>query len=354
MFEEMTFEKIMADMMTDMPDGIDTSEGSLIYNACAKQAVRLEEAYLVLSGIEKNMYADTADLEHLIREGIDRGCYINQATYSEFEAQFNCAVPDGSRFNGGDYNYTVFREKETESHIYEIGCDSPGAEPNHLLVELDPIEYVDGFEWGKILCCIKKGTDQEDTEVYRSRLLSTYNYRGFAGNREYYKSRVKELSGVMGCKLKRVSAPSDRVKITIIGEGYRTPSEDVVESVQTAVDPIINSGEGEGFAPIGHRVKIIPVGETAVNIETNIVFDDGYSLEGLQSYIDQAIEEYLLSLRKNWEASDTIVVRVLHIEAAIVDITGVVDVTGTKLNGAEANLYITNETVPVKGALTCL
>ena len=44
MFENMTFEKIMADMIMDMPQGVDTSEGSLIYNACAKQAVRLEEA----------------------------------------------------------------------------------------------------------------------------------------------------------------------------------------------------------------------------------------------------------------------------------------------------------------------
>ena len=55
MFEEMTYEKIMADMMADMPDGVDTSEGSLLFNACAKQAVRLEEAYLKLNGIEKNM-----------------------------------------------------------------------------------------------------------------------------------------------------------------------------------------------------------------------------------------------------------------------------------------------------------
>ena len=36
MFEEMTYETIMRSMMEDMPDDIDTSEGSLIFNACAK------------------------------------------------------------------------------------------------------------------------------------------------------------------------------------------------------------------------------------------------------------------------------------------------------------------------------
>lgn len=56
MYEDMTYETIMREMMEDMPDDVDTSEGSLIFNACAKQAVRLEEAYLLLSGLEQNMY----------------------------------------------------------------------------------------------------------------------------------------------------------------------------------------------------------------------------------------------------------------------------------------------------------
>lgn len=353
MFEEMTFEKIMADMMENMPDGIDTSEGSLLYNACAKQAVRLEEAYLVLAGIEKNMYADTADLDHLIRAGVDRACYINQATYAEFEAQFNCPVPNGARFNHDEYNYTVFRVKDETQNIYEIGCDSPGAAPNHILGELEPIEFIEGFEWGKILQCIKTGEDMEDTEVFRARLLSTYNYRGFAGNREYYLARVKELSGVYGCKLERVQAPSDKIKITIIGEDYRTPPEDIVTEVQSVVDPIVNSGEGEGLAPIGHRVTILAVGETKVNIETIVTYDSEHSYEDLQSYITNAIDEYLLELRRTWETSDIIIVRVLQIEAAIVNIPGIVDVSGTKINGAEANLHITDGTVPVKGDILC-
>lgn len=354
MFEEMTYEKIMADMMADMPDGVDTSEGSLLFNACAKQAVRLEEAYLKLNGIEKNMFVDTADLEHLIRAGNERACYIEQATYAEFEAEFNCPIPPGSRFNCDEYNYTMFRAKDEEQHIYILGCDSSGSEPNHILGDLEPIEFIEGFEWGRLTKCVKEGKDIEETEPYRARILSTYNYKGFAGNREYYMSRVKELPGVMGCKLERVQAPSDRVKITIIGEHYKAPSDETVQAVQTAVDPVVNSGEGEGLAPIGHRVTILAVGETQINIETKITYDSGHSYEDLQSYIEQAVDDYLLELRKTWESTNTIVIRVLQIEAAIVSISGIVDVTRTKINGSEANLQITDRTVPVKGAVTCL
>ena len=349
----MTYETIMRSMMEDMPDDIDTSEGSLIFNACAKQAVRLEEAYLFLNGLEQNMYADTADLEHLIRNGNDRGCYINQATYAEFTAQFNCAVPAGSRWNLDEYNYIVFNVISEDDHTYRLGCDSPGTEPNHITGDLDPIEYVEGFEWGKILKCTLEGTDQEDVETYRARLLATYNYRGFAGNREYYKSRIKELSGVYGCKLQRVSAPSDRIKIIIIGQDYRSPSQEVIAATQTAVDPVVNSGEGEGFAPIGHRVMVTGVGETTINITTTLTCETGYSSEGLMSYIVQTIDNYLLDLRSGWEDNETLVVRILQIEAAIVNIKGIIDVTDTQINGKNQNLQITDGTVPVKGEITC-
>ena len=201
--------------------------------------------------------------------------------------------------------------------------------------------------------CTLEATDQEDAESYRARILNMYNYRGCAGNREYYKSRIKEMSGVYGCKLKRVSAPNDKISITIIGNNYRMPDNNVINAVQTEVDPIVNSGEGIGIAPIGHRVLISGVGETEVNINTNITYDTGYSYDDLKSYIEQAVEEYLLELRKKWEESSSIVVRILQIEAAVVNIEGIIDVTGTTINGVEQNLQITNDTVPVRGEITC-
>ena len=94
-------------------------------------------------------------------------------------------------------------------------------------------------------------------------------------------------------------------------------------------------------------------GETEVNIKTNITYDTGYSYDDLKSYITQAVDEYLLELRKKWEESDSIVVRILQIEAAIVNIDGIVDVTGTTINDAEQNLQITDGTVPVRGEVVC-
>lgn len=47
------------------------------------------------------------------------------------------------------------------------------------------------------------------------------------------------------------------------------------------------------------------------------------------------------------------IVRILQIEAAIVKIKGIIDVTGTLINGTDDNLQITDKSVPVKGEITC-
>lgn len=353
MFEEMTYDYLMAQMMADMPDGLDTSEGSLLYHACAKQAVRLEEAYQQLASIEKNLFLDTADIDHLIELGKDRGVYINYATFAEFRAQFNLSVEAGARFNAGDYNYTVLDAEDEEAHIYQVVCDSPGKEPNNLLLDLTPIEYIDGFSWGKLLECTKPGSDMEDTENYRARLrLSIFN-QGSGGNRAYYLNRLKSHKGVGGTKLTRVTSPQDYITATIITNDYGKPSEDLLEELQTYVDPVVNSGEGYGIAPIGHRVTIVAVEETQINIDADITFETGITYEDVGVQVENEIEEYLLSLRKKWEESESLAVRIVQIEAALIEIPGIVDVAGTKINGAESNLIL-GGTIPVKGDITCV
>ena len=69
---------------------------------------------------------------------------------------------------------------------------------------------------------------------------------------------------------------------------------------------------------------MVGVGETEINISTTITYDDGHSYDDLASYIEAAIDDYLLELRKKWEDSDTLTVRVLQIESAIVQIDGII------------------------------
>lgn len=351
MYEEMTFEYIMQQMMEEMPDGLDTSEGSLIYHACAKQAARLEEAYIQLSGIIDNQYPDTADLDHLILFGQERGVYIEEATPAIFEGKFNVAVEIGSEFSGDDYNYIVTELINDTEHTYKLECEDAGSEPNGWVGELMALDDIDGLETAELTKLLVEGTDEEDEESYRMRLLDSFEIKPFAGNRAYYIQEIGEIDGVGGVKVYRRAGSN--ISAVIISETFNKPSEELILDVQTKVDPVQNSGEGVGIAPIGHSVTITGVDELAINIETEILYDSEYSYEGLKTQIEGAIEAYLLGLRKTWINTDVITVRRAGIENAIYDIDGVADVTNVTLNNTSGNITLPENTVPTKGEILC-
>lgn len=351
MYEEMTFENIMNEMMEEMPDGLDTSEGSLIYHACAKQAARLEEAYINLSLTADNLYPDTADLEHLILFGTERGVYIDDGTCAVFEGKFNVPVEIGSEFSGDDYNYTVTEEIDPEEHTYRLECEEAGTDPNGWTGELVPLDDIDGLEYAELTKLLIEGTNEEDEESYRMRLMDSFEIKPFAGNRAYYIQEIKGIDGVGAVKVYRNSG--DKViQAVIMSDSFEKPAEDLVSYVQEQVDPG-GDGEGTGIAPIGHIVNVSAVSELIVNVSAKIEYVQGYTYNALKSQIEDAVGNYLLDLRKGWEDNVTIVIRMSGIENAIYDIDGVLDISDVTINDEARNLTLDENTVPTRGDVVC-
>lgn len=354
MYEEKTYENIMADMMADVPDGVDTSEGSLIYNSCAKCAMALEEFYGNLGDVYDNIEVDTQDLDHLIDGGAESGCPIIEATAATFSAQFNIALDAATRLEAPDTDLTYYILECTDAtnHIYTIESEDPGTEANSYIGEVEPIEYVDGFENGVILSLLTAGEDQEDEEAFRQRRIAYYQTKPFAGNRAYYVSKIDKLSGVGGCKVSRITASDKTVRAVIIGSDYKAPSASVVSAVQEAVDP--SSGSGDGIAPIGASVSVSGCASTTINIALALTFSAGITFADVQQMIADAVNTYFTEIGKSWEASTTaLTVRVSQIEIRLLEIEGIVDVTSVALNGTEANLTLSDNTLPLIGEITC-
>ena len=279
--EDMTFENIMDSMMEDMPDGLDTSEGSLIYHSCVKQAARLEEVYVELAALTDNQYADTADLDHLVKSGQERRTYIEEATAAEFEGVFNVPVPIGTEFSGDDYNYIVTDVINEEEHKYRLECEDPGTAANGWLGDLMCLDDIDGLEDAALTKLLIEGKDEEDEESYRMRIMDSFGIQAFGGNRAYYKERIGAIDGVGGVKPYRRKGTI--IPIVIISDEYRKAESKLINDVQTHVDPIEQTGEGIGIAPIGHSVSITTVTEYIVNVSAVATYDTGYSAEGLKT-----------------------------------------------------------------------
>lgn len=166
----------------------------------------------------------------------------------------------------------------------------------------------------------------------------------------------KWLTAVYTAALQKLLTVGGTVLITITnasdyGEASTSPGG-LVDTVQQTLDPEENAGEGYGLAPIGHVVTVHSAEPVTIQIKTNISFNTGYSWADMKSTIQDAVSNYLLTLRKSWESNDYTVVRVAQLESTILALEGVVDIDGTTINGSTSNLTLTKYQIPTFGGVS--
>lgn len=396
MFENDTYERILDRMLARVPSKMDKREGSLIWDTHSPTALEFRMLYLQLENILNEAYGDTASREYLILRCRERGISPFPASQSTLKGVFTPATVDvlGKRFNADDLNFIV-TEKISDGE-YKVQCETPGIVGNQYLGEIIPIEYINGLISAELVEVLIPGEDEESTDALRQRYFDSFEVRAYGGNVKDYLEKTNSIPGVGGTKVTRVwnsdITPADMIPdsivtswyeniittdlnpsvkvwlnavytaavnkklttggtvlLTIIDSDFNVPSATLIDTVQTAIDPEQNSGEGYGIAPIGHVVTVKGVNPVSVTVKTNITFDSGFSWSNLQNSIDTVISEYLAELRKEWADSQYLIVRISQIETRILSLTGVIDIQGTKINGTENNLTLGSYQVPVFG-----
>lgn len=348
MYEANTFESILSRMLAKVPNTIDKREGSMIYDAMAPAAVELAQAYIEMDAILNESFADTATRDYLIKRAAERGLSPTEATNAVCRGEFNIDIPIGERFSLGDFNYTV--KNKITTGVYELVCETPGSTPNGNLGTLIPIDYIEGLQTAALTEVLIPGEEEEETETFRTRYYATLSTKSFGGNRSDYKEKVNAIAGVGGVKVYPVWNGGGTVKIVIINSDYGKASDTLVDTVQTELDPVQNHGEGIGIAPIGHVVTVETVTETLIDTESDITYQDGYSFDEVKSYIESMVDDYFLELKKSWQ-ENSLVIRISQLESRLLNINGILDVTGTTINGAAGNLALESDSIPVRGLI---
>ena len=399
MYESATYDVILQRMLDRVSDKLDKRPGAVIWDTHSPTAIEFQVLYIELDQIYKETFGDTASREYLIKRAKERGLSPYAASCAVLRGEFTPSTIDvlGKRFNRDKLNFVV--TAKISDGVYQVTCETAGEVGNQYLGSLIPIDYVDGLETATLTEVLIPGEDEEDTEEFRTRYYNSFNDLAFGGNLTDYKNKVKALSGVGDVKVTRVwnsdihpadmipsatvqawyasyitgvSDPEVRswlqtvysaalnkkltvggtVKLTIIASDYGVASSTLVDSVQTAIDPEQNAGEGLGLAPIGHVVNVVSVEAVEINVTSHITFGNDYSWDTLENPVRNAIAAYLLTLRQSWADEDNTIVRIAQIENHIMGIPGIIDITGTTINGAEENLTLGRDEVPVLGTVT--
>ncbi len=346
MFENMTYENILNDMLERIPSDIDKRPGSIIYDALAPAAYKLAEMYFQLRNYVDLFFADTAVGEYLSRRAAELGVMRRQATKAIRKIVTTGPVDTGTRWGLEDTTYIII-EKATDFE-YKAECEQYGTIGNAYSGPLDNIDNISGIT-AELIDILIPGEDEETDESLRKRYFESLVGQAYGGNIADYKQKVTAIPGVGGVKVEPIWNGGGTVKLTIIDSEYNKPSPTLIDEVQTAVDPVLNQGEGYGIAPIGHVVTVVGVNEVGINVEPEITLQVGYTWEDVKPAVEAAIDDYFAELRGEWADSETLVVRISQIEVRILAITGIVDVQNTKLNRQQQNIELGPYEIPVLG-----
>lgn len=357
-----TYRALLETMLARVPDSLDKREGSMIQTALGAGAYSLEDFYLDLDKVQRGGAIQTAvgeDLDNLaVLANVDR----YPASPAVRLGVFSLDVPVGARFStidGGDSVNFAAAERVGPGQ-YRMVCETPGEIGNRYTGPILPITVIQGLDSAQITDILVPGDDAEGDEELRQRAISALRERPFGGNVADYKRVVRAMDGVGDLQIYPTWKGGGTVKLSIIGADWMPASPELVGTVQAAVDPPPYQGLGYGTAPIGATVTVAAPEAVAVDVSVLLTLRAGYAVEQMQAPVEAAVEDYLLSVRKEWAEPDadrltsySCWVYLARVVSAILSVPGVVNAVEVKLNGGAVDLQLieTGETqqVPVLG-----
>lgn len=356
MFEHMTYEYLMNQTLSRVVTDVDKRQGSVIWDALAPACVELAEAYIILDRILKITFAESSFGVWLEMRCAELGVFREPAT-----AAFRLGVmrrgnnepfdiPIGSRFSIETINYEAV--EKLDSGMYKLCCEAIGIIGNQLFGRMTPIETIRGLGSAELTDILIPGEDAESDEVLYYRYQEAVNSQPYGGNIADYKRKVRAIEGVGDCKVVPVWNGGGTVKVVIITTDFTPPSQVLVDDVQERLDPEPFHQMGKGLAPIGHWVTVAGVRGVAINIVTTLQLQPDMAMGAVYPEIESILTAYFHELSSAWADEDNIIVRASQIEAKILNVKGIIDISGTTLNGITRSFVLGSEEIPIFGGVT--
>lgn len=376
--DEQDYEYILNSYLGNVRDDVDKREGSIIWDSGAPCCIEIAKAYLYLQAMILNCFARTAMSPYLELRCEEQGITREPATYARRLGIFTNGEGEpyplviGQEFSTvSETNLVNFKvisvyteDGQTVPGSYILQCTQPGTIGNEYFGEIVPLNNLDNLATANLSDILVPGEAIEDIEVLRQRYFDSVKTKAFGGNIAQYREFITSIDGVGTCQVYPVWDGGGTVKISFIDSSYNRASSLLVQEVQEKVDPHWNddyAGKGLGQAPIGHVVTVVTPDNNIIDIECDLTLKNGVTLPQVEPDIIANIEEYFLSVRKEWAISTELNeyscnIRIARIQSAILNTYGVDNVSNCKLNGQAQDIILTeNETtqeLPIKGEIT--
>lgn len=410
--ENNSFEQILdRTLNNDLLVNLDKREGSVIYNTLAPLCLELAEAYAQLDILQEQTYLLTATGTNLDNRAYDYGIVREQATQAQRIGEFKKYKIDSETGefvynyeyvgeNQGDYDYDAetqtyeyvganqgdyvkgdkvlidmdipvgsrFYVPDNQNIIYEyiglieghkiLQCESAGTGGNEHLGAIFPVNPITDLIQANIVDTYKYGQDEEDDESLRKKCLDSINDIAFGGNISDYIQRVNAIDGVGNTKVFPAWNRNGGVLLSIVDPSFNPITNTFAENLKEQIDPTEYTGQGYGFAPIGHYVTITTPVEDTVDVSLDVTLESGVEIGTVYDEIKGYIQDYFLNVRKNFGQDNTLAIYRARIIEAVLQCDKVLNVTSVLLDSADNDIVYTDtetiggQTLPYLGDLT--
>lgn len=342
-----TYEAILQDMISTIPDEIDKREGSVIYNALAPAALKLAQAYMIMDNNFDLVFLDTAVGEYLDRRCEEHGITRRASTHSIRKGTFKnyseelMDIPLNSRFRIEDMVYKAVEKISTG--VYQLQCEKAGAIGNKYNGVLLPIDNIDGLAIATLSDILIYGEDTESDDELRLRTKISIINTESDGNVNQYLKWASTFEGVGRSKVFPLANGANTVKVSITDSKNQVASVELIRKFQEYLDPG-SAGLGNGKAPIGAKVTVATGTKKVINVNGTVKLKTGYSqVEGAT----KAVEDYLSSISYAKDA-----VSYIRLASEILNLTSVADVKTLTINGGSIDVPLAGEDIPMVGTVT--
>jgi uncharacterized phage protein gp47/JayE len=351
-FEDKTYEAILADMIDRVPSNLDRRQASVIYDSLSPIAAELAQTYINLDNLLDNAFADKAIDGYLDMKCSEIGLTRNQASKTIQNGiftgngglDFDISISD--RFSVVNSNVNFIATEKIDDGSFKLECETAGNIGNTVTGQLIPISYIEGLETAELTEILILGEDIESNDALRIRYFNKVQNNAQDGNIAQYEEWADEFTGIGRSKVFPLWDGDNTVKVSILDATNDIASTPLVDEFQLYLDPD-SEGLGEGKAPIGSIVTVSTATGLTINVSATITLNTGYIMDDAEAQAEVAIETYLRSI-----SYDKNSVSLIALGSAMLGTEAIASVSGLLLNGVVADVSLSSEQIPQLGTVT--
>lgn len=355
---EQTFEAILQRMLDALPDDLDKSEGSPIYDALAPVAAELAQAAIWVQEVLRRGFAQTTFGQYLDLRAAEHGLTRKPAVKANGQVVFTgtpgTIIPSGTQVStvGSETAPAVFFVTTEDVTIGPDGTATTnieaveaGASGNVAAGAITLLaQSLQGVSSVNNSMPTLGGLDEESDESLLERLLLQVQYPPGTGNKNDYERWAKEVPGVGEAKCIPLWNGSGTVKVIITDSTGAPAGPELIQQAQNYIAPA--PGQGEGKAPIGASMTVEAPEIVTVNVSVTLFYQPGYDPAAVKANLEDALAAHIKGLKIGED------VRYAAVGNVIFDTPGMSDYSNLLLNGGTGNIVVPENAKAVLGTVT--